>query len=266
MAKTSIRTAILALLITLGATAHAQCGMRNTAFKAGENLSYNLYFNWNFLWYKVGTASLSINDTRYKGQEAYKCRLVTKSNEKLDKHFIMRDTLVSCITKDLLPLYYRKGSKEGKRYTVDEVWYSYNGNNSKIKMRRLNNDKTVSHNEVNSQRCVFDMLSLFLRSRSLNVEGWSNGHKENAEVASGRDISKGQLILKGKETVKADNGQRYRCLRLEYSEWNNKKKKFEKLATFFVTDDNNHIPVRLDFSLRFGSAKAYLTSMKGNKK
>ena len=30
--------------------AHAQCGIENTAFKSGEYLSYDLYFNWKFIW------------------------------------------------------------------------------------------------------------------------------------------------------------------------------------------------------------------------
>ena len=31
----------------------AQCGIENTAFKSGEFLSYDLYFNWKFVWVKV---------------------------------------------------------------------------------------------------------------------------------------------------------------------------------------------------------------------
>jgi hypothetical protein len=34
---------------------------------------------------------------------------------------------------------------------------------------------------------------------------------------------------------------------------------------FYVTDDDNHIPVRLDMFLSFGSAKAFLKSYKGVK-
>ena len=29
--------------------AHAQCGIENFAFKSGEFLSYDLYFNWKFV-------------------------------------------------------------------------------------------------------------------------------------------------------------------------------------------------------------------------
>ena len=32
---------------------------------------------------------------------------------------------------------------------------------------------------------------------------------------------------------------------------------------FYVTDDQNHVPIRLDMFLKFGSAKAFLTNMKG---
>ena len=35
------------------------------------------------------------------------------------------------------------------------------------------------------------------------------------------------------------------------------------MVTFYVTDDKNHLPVRLDMYLRFGSAKAFLTDAKG---
>lgn len=41
----------------------------------------------------------------------------------------MRDTLTCITTQQLEPLYFRKGAEEGKRYTVDEVNFSYrNGN------------------------------------------------------------------------------------------------------------------------------------------
>ena len=43
------------------------------------------------------------------------------------------------------------------------------------------------------------------------------------------------------------------------------KNKWKEIVRFYVTDDQNHIPIRLDMFLRFGSAKAFLTGMKGAK-
>jgi hypothetical protein len=39
--------------------------------------------------------------------------------------------------------------------------------------------------------------------------------------------------------------------------------KTHELIRFYITDDKNHLPVRLDMFLSFGSAKAYLTGYKG---
>jgi hypothetical protein len=44
-----------------------------------------------------------------------------------------------------------------------------------------------------------------------------------------------------------------------------KKGKEKEVITFYVTDDDNHLPVRLDMYLNFGSAKAFLKSIKGNR-
>jgi hypothetical protein len=64
------------------------------------------------------------------------------------------------------------------------------------------------------------------------------------------------LIYRGKKEVKADNKKKYNCLVLSYVEKEDKKDK--EIVRFYVTDDNRHVPIRLDMFLRFGSAKAFL--------
>ena len=44
-----------------------------------------------------------------------------------------------------------------------------------------------------------------------------------------------------------------------------KKGKEKEVITFYITDDKNHLPVRLDLYLNFGSAKAFLKEIKGNR-
>ena len=39
---------LLSLLLSF-TSLHAQCPRENTAFKAGEQLTYDLYFHWNFI-------------------------------------------------------------------------------------------------------------------------------------------------------------------------------------------------------------------------
>ena len=249
------------MLTAIVVNASAQCTFRNTAFQSGESLTYNLYYNWQFVWVKAGTASISVYKSYFNGQEAWRGSLVTRGNSKVDKMFILRDTLLCYCSTDMAPLYYRKGAKEGKRYTVDEVWYTYSGGKTKLRQHRQKKDGTHTWLNSTSNECVFDMMNIFLRARSFDPANWKKGFEVKFPMADGNGIEHAMLRYRGKSTVKADNGRKYRCLELSYMEL--VKGKYKEVVRFYVTDDKNHVPVRLDMFLRFGSAKAFLTSMYG---
>ena len=252
------------MLIVSMTTAMAQCKYHNTAFKSGEFLTYNLYFNWKFVWVKVGNASMSTVLSSHNGKQAYRSSLITRSSENADKFFIMRDTLLCYNTTDLEPLYFRKGAREGKRYTVDEVFYSYPNGKIHLRQHRQKNDGSHVWKNTTTDNCTFDMLSIFMRARSFNPEGWKKGNRIYFPITDGTSIESAVLEYKGKTTVKADNGKKYRCLQLSYME-KESNGKYKEIVRFFVTDDANHVPVRLDMFLKFGSAKAFLVGMKGVK-
>ena len=251
------------LFLSVG-NAKAQCTFHNTAFKSGEFLAYILYYNWKFVWVKAGTASMSTVQSKYKGHPAYRCSLITRGNSKVDDFFVLRDTLLCYNTLELAPLYFRKGAREGKRYTVDEVFYSYSGGNCHVNQQRYwGDDGHVDKEKHTYQECVFDMMSIFLRARSFVPDKWKKGNVVKFPIVDGRNNTPAQIRFDGKLNIKADNGHKYRCLRLAYMELEDGK--YKRIVDFYVTDDSNHIPVRLDMYLRFGTAKAFLTGIKGNK-
>lgn len=257
-----IFTTIITLLL-LATSANAQCTMKNTAFQGGEYLTYNLYYNWQMVWVNAGTATMSVTSTSYKGKSAYKASLITRGNSKADKFFVMRDTLLCYTGQDLVPLYFRKGAKEGKRYTVDEVWYNYSGGNANLTQHYRNKRGELKKKSTSISGCVVDMMSAFLRTRNMSTAGWKQGQTVSMKMADGDDVEQTRLVYNGKTKVKADNKQTYDCLDLSFKEY--EKGKWKEIVRFYVTDDSRHIPIRLDLSLKFGSAKAYLTSMKGVK-
>ena len=148
---------------------HAQCPTENKAFKAGESLTYDLYFNWKFVWVKCGAAHYTMKSTTYKGQPALRNDLLFTSNKRCDAVFTMRDTLISYITPQLVPLYFRKGSLEGKHYTVDEVWYTYPKGKSHVKQHFLNRHGEWSEHHHESDECNYDMLSILSLARNWNI-------------------------------------------------------------------------------------------------
>lgn len=248
----TITTFVIAMLFT---TAMAQQPLKNTAFKDGEQLEYKLYFNWKFIWLTAGTAKMSIKSATYQGKPAYRCALTTETSKKIDRYFRMRDTLLCYTTHDLVPLYYRKGANEGKRYYVDELLYSYN-NGCTVTMRELTAKGERKEKKQSSKNNIYDMLSIFLRARNFSTAGWKEGHTVLFPIADGNGIMTARLRYLGKETVESESGKKYQCLKLSYIE--TKKGKEKEIVRFFVTDDKQHIPVRLDLNLNFGTAKAFL--------
>lgn len=253
---------LLAIAFSDCKEAKAQCSAENTAFLAGEELSYDLFFNWKFIWVSAGTATMNITQTKWEGKPAYKTHLITRTSDRLDRFFMMRDTMLSIITEDMTPRYYKKGANEGGRYYVDEVWYSYPNGKVHLRQRYRNRDGVVTEKTFDSPICLYDMMSMLLRARSFSVENMRKGEKIRLPMADGHKIEEITLIYRGKENFKMkSNGKIYPCLVFSFVEYPGGKEK--EIITFYISDDENHIPVRLDLFLRFGVAKAYLSKSKG---
>ena len=117
--------------------------------------------------------------------------------------------------------------------------------------------------EYSDSRCIFDMLSILAQARSYDPADYKVGDRILFPMATGRKVEEQTLIYRGKEEVKANNDTIYRCLVFSFVEY--KKGKEKEVITFYISDDKNHLPVRLDMYLNFGSAKAFFKSVQGNR-
>lgn len=256
-----VRVFLIIVFSALTLLCSAQCKQENRAFKAGETLQYDLYFNWKFVWVKCGSARYTIKQQNYQGRQALRNDLLFVSNKKCDAVFTMRDTLVSYVTPDVVPLYFRKGATEGNNYTVDEVWYSYPNGRSRVQQKFLNRHGEWSDHSHESAECNYDMLSMLMLARSFDPKDYKVGQKITFPMATGKKVEEQTLIYKGKKNWKANDGVTYRCLVFSLLDYEDAKKSKE-LLRFYVTDDLNHLPIRIDFYLKFGTAKAFYA--KGN--
>ena len=255
-----------ALVLSLGLAAvtgaKAQCTSPNSAFKSGETLMYDLYFNWKFVWVKCGTAYMNTTSSTYNGHQAYKTYLITRGSKRADRFFVMRDTLTAYVSPQITPLYYKKAALEGKTYRLDEVWYSYKNGKAHLKMRHRKNKEKPQLRNYSTPYCAYDMISMLLRARSFDAKGYKVGHRIKFLMADGHSCDWQYIVYRGKKKFKMENSNvTWRCLVFSFVEKENGKEK--DVVTFYITDDKNHLPVRLDMNLNFGTAKAFLTGAKG---
>ena len=252
-------TVFICLLMTICLHTQAQCKAKNTAFQGGEVLNYRLFFNWKFVWVSAGTAKMT---TQSNTDGGFKSHLITHSSKKIDKFFMMRDTLLSIMDKDLVPQYYRKAANEGGKYYVDQVWYNYQDGHTHLKQEYLNRNGEIKKKTYESNACIYDMMSMMQRARSFDASNYKVGEKIQFPMADGDEVEQVTLIYRGKKDFKMEDSRtKYHCLVFSFVEY--EKNKENEIITFYITDDKNHLPVRLDLFLKFGTAKAFLCSAEG---
>lgn len=255
--------ALCMLLASLSAS--AQCGTTGIAFRSGETLSYDLYFNWKFVWLKVGSATWNVTSSTYGGKPAYRTRLVTRTAAKYDRYFTMRDTLISYVSQsDLTPLFYSKHAFEGGTLRQEDVRYTYPGGKCHVSMTYRRDGGALQRASA-TVSCAYDMLSMMLRSRSFSTASWKKGHRVNFNLVEGNKCQQRTFCYIGEKNFTVEGtGKTYRCLVFSYLEREDGKKEKE-IVKFYITNDKAHLPVRLDLNLRFGTAKAYLTAARGTR-
>lgn len=257
------RILLLVVFLCVGLQVGAQCPEVNTAFQSNERLEYKLFFNWKFIWINAGTATLSTKSTRYHNKKAFTSYLITRTSKRLDRFFQMRDTLIATVTEDLVPLYYRKGAHEGGQYRMNEVRYSYSDGKCHIDLLYQNPSGERTKHVVEQAECAYDMLSMMLRARSFDAKDFKVGQRVDFKMADGRSVDTQTIVYRGIKNFTTEDDEKitYRCMVFSFVEKNGKKEK--EIITFYITDDMNHLPVRLDMFLRFGVAKAYLKTAFG---
>lgn len=235
------------------------------SYKAGETLECVFYFNWKFVWVKAGGARLIIRDTIYNGQKAQYMSLLSSTNERADAFFRMRDTLTTIYLpgEEVRPLYYRKSSEQGKRSYLNEVWYNYLPSGKvAVQQSYARTERATVHRIDTCDTGVFDMMSMLAYARNFDFSTIRPGQRISYPIATGRRVEEQRLIYRGKERVKANNGLSYDCLKISLVQLDDKGKE-RTIVNFFVTDDENHLPILLDLALNFGTAKARLSKKSG---
>lgn len=252
------------LLACVCVSVDAQCVAENEAIQPGEELVYDLKFNWKFIWLNAGEANMTVRSVRFDDKDCLEGRLLCVTNKTIDRYFPMRDTLVTVAGPRMEPLYFRKGAAEGKRYSVEEGWFSYTDGKCHVRQYRDVRGGRREDMDADFDDCLIDMLGIVLRARSFDASKMTAGMGTEYMMATGRAVKREVLMYEGKKVVGTNDKHSYRCHCFTLFDYN-EGKSGKKAITVYVTDDKNHIPIRIDLYLRFGAAKAYLRSVRNNR-
>lgn len=218
----------------------------NTAFKAGENLTYQIRYGI----IEAGIATLSLTEEEYNGKTVFYARTLARTTGLADKIYGIKDIYESWFDKKTnLPYKQIRDISEGRYKKYNEV--TFNRRNNTV------NSKISGVHRVPAK--ILDLTSTFYYIRRIDFSKVKTGDVLFVNMYFSDEVSPFYFIYKGKETIKTKFGK-MTCLKIcPVVEVGRIFSSPNDLSVWF-TDDDNCLPVLVQMDVRLvGSVMLKLT-------
>lgn len=249
---------VLLCILLFSIDVSAQCPIVNNSFKAGENLTYDLYFKYGLINTKAGESTITIQDSKYKGDKSYKMTMIAISSGFASKMFSLNDTITSYMSYDIVPLFFEKKAHEGGDFTDETLTYSYSDGKVTAVANRVKNGDHKFNEKLTSTKCIYDMLSVLFYARTLDFGKMKTGDIASINFISGKKMRAMDIKLDGEVTIKASNKKKYKCHKLVLNINDPAFEDKSEAMTVYLSKDENRIPIRIDSQLKVGSTRVIL--------
>lgn len=253
---------MLSLLLSLSFIGQAQCFKDQKAFKVGEKISYEAYYNWGLIWIHAGDVTFEVRDGNYKAQPALHFYSYGSSKPSYDWLYKVRDTYQSYITKDsYTPLFFERNVNEGSFWAHDQAYFDLN---KEVAYTSVENSSVAKHTDtVAINDCTLDVLSMIYFARNIDFSHRKKGEKIPISMLVEDAVYDLYIQFIGEETIELKTGKSYRCnkfsiLLIEGTIFSDGEE-----MTVWVTADANKIPVQVEANILVGSIKAVVKDMQG---
>jgi len=223
------------------------CGLKNISFQDGEQIRFKVYYNMGSLWVGAGEATFNARLTTHNGRRVYHVVGDGKTYSSYDWIYKVRDRYESYIDEEtMLPLKFVRNVNEGGFQIYNSINFDQN------------NQRAVSTNGVFTvPKCVQDVLSSIYYARNIDYNAYAPGAKIPFTMFLDDQVYQLYIRYLGKEKIKTRYGTfntiKIRPLLIEGTIFKGGEK-----MTVWVSDDNNHVPVRVESPILVGSIKVDL--------
>lgn len=238
--------------VTTSSTSVTYPSITNKSFKEGEKLRYRVTYGF----VDAGEAVLEVKPTSKKGAGRPLHHVVAtgKTLAGFNAFFKVRDVYESYIDqKAIMPWYFNRDVDEGG-YKINQ-YYTFKQNANKV------------HNgtkDFDSKMGVQDMISSFYKARTLNFDGMKKGKTFSFQCFMDDEFYTLKIKYVGDEEIKIRKGK-FKCHKFVPVVQTGRYFENEEDVQFWVTADNNKIPVLVKAKIPVGQIKMHLVEWSGLK-
>jgi len=236
----------------------AQCESENIAFKDGDKLSYEVYYNVGFIWVEAAEVVFEVKKKSFNGLECFHLSVYGKSLPSYDWAFKVRDYYDTYAEAETLkPQLFIRNTSEGD-YKVDNTYY-FDYDNKEIISRTSNSNQPPKDSTLVLDKCYKDLLSTFYSARSNDFSTFEVDKNVPFDVVIDNRAYTIYGRLKGYETVEDKHGKKYNCAKLAAYLEEGSMFSGDSEIFVYVTNDKNKVPILVEAPILVGAVKVYLT-------
>ena len=246
---------------TIDESQSQQCFIENRTFQVGEEITYKLYYNWNFVWLAAGEVVFNVSERDGK----YHISATGRTYKTYEWFFKVRDQYDSYLDKEtLLPSTSIRDVHEGGYRLYDKVDFDQDRNLA-ISERGKTKYETETK-EYSLDGCMHDVLSVVYYTRNLDFERYDEGQEFPVKIFMDKEVWPLKVKYKGKEESKKIRGQgKFKTIKFSPEVIEGEVFKADTEMNIWVSDDGNRIPLLIESPVSVGSVKAVLKNYKGLK-
>ncbi len=220
------------------------CGVRNTAFQATEILTYRVYYTVAGVYFAAGEATFNCTLEQLNGKTVYHVIGDGKTYSFYDNFFRVRDRYESFIdTGTLQPYKFIRKVDEGGYKKYENVTFN-----------KTTNTAVTTDGVYKVPGCVQDVISAIYYARNIDFRNAKMNDTIPFSMFLDNQVYNLYIRYLGKETVKTKYGKfrsiKFKPLLIKGTIFEGGEK-----MTVWVSDDQNHIPVRVESPISVGSVK-----------
>lgn len=242
------------IFLTIAAAGQNFCGITNTAFMPGESITYNVFYSVAGIYVNAGTADFTVNLTRLDNRPVYHVMGRGRTNSGYDWIFKVRDQYESFIdTATFQPLKFIRNIDEGgyKKY-------------ENVRFNQKTNTAVTSEGTFKIPDCVQDVISAIYYARNIDFSKYKVGDKIPFTMFLDNENYNIYIRYLGKETVKTKYGK-FRAIKFRPLLVKGTLFEGGENMTVWVSDDRNHMPLRVESPIIVGSIKVDMMQYKNNR-
>lgn len=240
------------------------CVSDNHTFKPGETITYVISYDWFVIWTDVGEVTVSIEDTSFQGNPAYKYAALGETYKSWNWIFRVKDEFISLVDqKDLKPYYSRRVIRENRYRKYDNYHYDFEKQVAYAHVSRDNQKFTSDTIPING--CTFDIMSALLYARNIDFSRYNEGDSIPITIMLDKESYPIYFRYLGIDEYKMKHVGTFECIKFKIMLIEGDMFDEGEDMIVWATNDKNRIVVFAESPIKVGSVKARLVKVRNNR-